>query len=99
LGTRTTLFWLIFAVLDVCAAAALVLFFRKFGEDTPQTRHSAARTMQLVYGLIALIGAAFLVAGITADPVQIRTVVQALIFIVLGLGGIVINRRGMRMAA
>ena len=99
LGPRTTVFWLIFAALDICAAAALVLFFRKFGEDTPETRRAAARTMQLVYGLIALIGAAFLVVGITADPVQIRTVVQALIFIALGAGGIVINRRGLRTAA
>ena len=29
---------------------ALVTFFRKFGEDTPDTRSRAARTMQLVYG-------------------------------------------------
>jgi len=96
---RTTIFWLIFAVLDVCAALALVLFFRRFGEDTPETRLAAARTMQLVYGVIALMGAAFLVVGLTADPVQIRTVVQALIFVTLGGGGIVINRRGIRLAA
>jgi hypothetical protein len=96
---RTTTFWLIFAVLDVCAAGALVMFFRRFGEDTPETRLAAARTMQLVYGAIALIGAAFLGVGLTADPVQIRTVVQALIFVTLGVGGIVINRRGMRLAA
>ena len=96
---KATVFWLIFAVLDVFAAAALVMFFRKFGEDTPETRHSATRAMQLVYSLIGLLGVAFLVLGLTADPVQIKTVVQALIFLALGLGGIIINRRGLRSAA
>jgi len=98
LGGRATLFWMIFAALDVCAAAALVLFFRKYGEDTPATRRGAARAMRLVYGLIVLLGAAFLVVGLSAAPVQYRTVVQALIFIALGAGGILVNRRGMEAA-
>jgi hypothetical protein len=96
---QARLFWLIFAVLDVCAAATLVLFFRKFGEDTPATRRSAARAMRLVYALIILLGVGFLAIGLTAAPVQYRTVVQALIFVTLGGGGIVVNRRGMRAAA
>jgi dipeptide/tripeptide permease len=95
---RARVFWLIFAVLDVCAAAALVLFFRKFGEDTPATRRSAARAMRLVYALIILLGAAFLAIGLSASPVQYRTVVQAVIFVTLGVGGILINRRGMEAA-
>jgi POT family proton-dependent oligopeptide transporter len=92
---RARVFWLMFAVLDVCAAAALVLFFQKFGEDTPATRRSAARAMRLVYALIVVVGAAFLALGLGAAPVQYRTVVQALIFMALGVGGILINRRGM----
>jgi len=96
---RARIFWLIFAVLDVCAAATLVLFFRKFGEDTPATRRSAARAMRLVYALIILLGAAFLAIGLTASPVQYRTVVQAVIFVTLGVGGILINRRGMEAVA
>ena len=95
---RARVFWLIFAVLDVCAAATLVLFFRKFGEDTPATRRSAARAMRLVYALIILLGAAFLAIGLSASPVQYRTVVQAVIFVTLGVGGILINRRGMEAA-
>jgi len=91
---QARVFWLIFAVLDVCAAATLVLFFRKFGEDTPATRRSAARAMRLVYALIILLGAAFLAIGLSASPVQFRTVVQAVIFVTLGVGGILINRRG-----
>jgi len=92
---RARVFWLLFAVLDVCAAAALLLFFRKFGEDSPATRHSAARAMRLVYALIVLLGGAFLALGLGASPVQYRTVVQAVIFVTLGAGGILINRRGL----
>jgi dipeptide/tripeptide permease len=95
---QARVFWLVFAVLDVCAAATLVLFFRKFGEDTPATRRSAARAMRLVYALIILLGAAFLAIGLSASPVQYRTVVQAVIFVTLGVGGILINRRGMEAA-
>ncbi len=91
---RARLFWLLFTVLDVCAAGALVLFSRRFGEDTPATRRSAARAMVVVYGLIAVLGAAFLAVGLAAAPVQVRTVVQALIFLALGGGGIVVVRRG-----
>ena len=96
---QARVFWLIFAVLDVCAAATLVLFFRKFGEDTPATRRSAARAMRLVYALIILLGVGFLAIGLTASPVQYRTVVQAVIFVTLGVGGILVNRRGMEAAA
>jgi MFS family permease len=92
---RAALFWVLFAVLDVGAAGALVLFFRRFGADTPDTRLRAARAMRLVYGLIVLLGLAFLTIGLTAHPVQVRTVVQAVIFVALGTGGIVINRRGL----
>jgi hypothetical protein len=92
---RAALFWVLFAGLDAGAAGALVLFFRRFGEDTPDTRLRAARTMRLVYGLIVLLGLAFLVIGLTAHPVQVRTVVQAVIFVALGIGGMVINRRGL----
>jgi hypothetical protein len=95
IADRTRVFWLIFTVLDVCAAALLILFFRKFGEDTPATRRGAARAMRILYGLIALLGAGFLVLGLSASPVQYRTVVQALIFLALGAGGIAINRRAM----
>jgi dipeptide/tripeptide permease len=94
IGGRATLFWLMFAILDIGAVLAMVAFFKRFGEDTPDTRARATRTMHLVYGVIALLGTAFLVMGLTADPMQIRTIVQSLIFLGLGLGGIVIVRRG-----
>jgi POT family proton-dependent oligopeptide transporter len=89
-ATRT--FWLMFAVLDVIAAASLVLFARKFGTDTPDTRRQAKRVMNLVYALVLLIGIVFCYSAFTTDPVQYRTAVQSVIFLALGGGGLVMNR-------
>jgi dipeptide/tripeptide permease len=88
----TRAFWLMFAVLDVIAAASLVLFARKFGTDTPGTRRQARRVMNVVYALVLLIGVTFCYAAFTADPVQYRTAVQSVIFLALGGGGLVMNR-------
>jgi len=83
-------FWLMFAVLDVIAAAAFVLFARLFGPDTPQTRRQALAVMRVVYAAILLAGGGFLSLAFTQTPVQPRMAVQALLFIGLGLGGLVI---------
>jgi Na+-driven multidrug efflux pump len=91
-GAQARLFWLLFAVLDVVAAAGLVVFARRFGEDTAETRQRAARVMTGVYALIGLLGVAFLIAAVTTSPVQYKTAVQAAIFLLLGGGGLAINR-------
>ena len=91
-GAQARLFWVMFAVLDLVAAAGLVLFARRFGEDTAETRRKAARVMTGVYALIGLLGVAFLIAAVTASPVQYKTAVQAAIFLLLGGGGLAINR-------
>jgi uncharacterized membrane protein len=46
--------------------------------------------------LIAVLGLAFLVMAANADPFQYRTAVQAVIFLVLGGGGLAMNRRRRR---
>jgi hypothetical protein len=81
-------------VLDVVACVGLMLFARAFGADTPQTRSRARVVMNGVYLGIALLGGFFLYVGLSASPAQYRTVVQALIFITLGAGGLVFNRKG-----
>jgi dipeptide/tripeptide permease len=91
-GAQARLFWLLFAVLDVVAAAGLVVFARRFGEDTAETRQRATRVMTGVYALIGLLGVAFLIAAVTTSPVQYKTAVQAAIFLLLGGGGLAINR-------
>jgi proton-dependent oligopeptide transporter, POT family len=99
IGTPTAdgqarLFWLAFAALDVVACVGLMLFARSFGADTPDTRARARVVMNGVYSGIALLGVFFLYQGVSATSVQYRTVVQAVIFVALGGGGLVFNRRG-----
>jgi hypothetical protein len=90
-GTART-FWLLFAVLDVIAAAGLVVFARVFGPDTPATRRRALAVMRVVYATILLLGLAFLYSAFSSAPVQARVAVQALIFVALGIGGLVFSR-------
>jgi len=97
-ASRCQWFWLLFAVLDVCAALGLVVFFRRFGTDTADTRRRAARAMNVAYTLIGSLGLAFLLAGLLAQPIQYRTVVQAVIFLSLGIGGLWFNLHGIAPA-
>ncbi len=90
---RARAFWLMFAALDVVAAAGLVLFSRTFGVDTPETRRRARAIMRGVYGVILLLGGAFLYVAFTSTPVQPRVAVQAIIFMALGTGGLFMSRR------
>jgi proton-dependent oligopeptide transporter, POT family len=89
---RARAFWILFAVLDVIAAAGLVLFARGFGQDTAHTRRRAFLIMRVVYAGVALLGVVFLYAAFASDPVEARTAVQAAIFIALGAGGLLIGR-------
>ena len=92
-GRTATMFWLMFAVLDVVAAGALILFARAFTADTPQTNAKAAVIMRGVYILVFLIGAAFCYTAFAGDSIKYRTLVQAIIFLALGIGGFVIGLR------
>jgi len=90
---RATVFWLLFAALDVVATLGLIAFARAFTADTPETRARAQRAMTGVYALIAVLGVAFIAFAAASHPFQYRTAVQAVIFLALGGGGLVMNRR------
>jgi dipeptide/tripeptide permease len=90
---RARLFWLLFAALDVAAAAGLVLFARAFTADTPETRRRATAVMRAVYAGVLAVGAAFLYTAFAGEQVQPRIAVQAAIFMALGLGGLAMSRR------
>ena len=90
---RVRLFWIMFALLDIVATVGLVWYARAFGQDTADTRRKARVAMVVVYSVILALGGAFLTVALSASPVQIRTLVQSLIFILLGGGGLAISLR------
>ncbi len=88
---RARLFWLLFAALDVVAAVGLILFSRRFGHDTPSARLWTRRIMYGVYVAVLALGAYYLFAAFSTAPVQYRMAVQAIIFLALGGGGLLMN--------
>ena len=80
-------------LLDVVAAAGLVLFARSFSADTVDTRRRARAIMRGVYAAVLLIGGVFLYVAFSAAAVQPRIAVQAAIFIGLGAGGLLMGGR------
>ena len=73
------------------AALLLIVFAKRFGKDTPATRRSAWLVMFFVYAAVALLGVYFLFDAFSGDTPQYRTAVQALIFLALGCGGLIMN--------
>ena len=67
---------------DIC----LILFARAFTANTPQTNARAAVIMRGVYVLVLLIGAAFCVNAFAGAQIKYRVLVQAIIFLALGVG-------------
>jgi vacuolar-type H+-ATPase subunit I/STV1 len=95
-GIRDSLrnFWLIFAALDVVAIVGLLLYNRFFAADTPETNRAARRIMLGVYVLLVALGAWFFYsAGFSAATVNYRTMVQAVIMLLIGTGGVLISAR------
>lgn len=86
-------FWLVFAVLDVVAALGLVVYARQFGTDTKATRQRARVVMGVVYSAIVLLGGWFLWRALGGDEVKPKIAVQAVIFLLLGVGGLWVGRR------
>ncbi len=85
-------FWLIFAALGVLAMAGLVLYNKFFAEDTPQTNRQARYIMIGVYSMLFLLGAWFFYsAAFAGEIVQYKTMVQAIIMLLIGSGGAAIS--------
>jgi proton-dependent oligopeptide transporter, POT family len=86
-------FWFVFIGIAVLGAAGLVFVHRAFGRDTPETRRGARRAMFGVYAGFLLLGSLFLWLAFQESPPQYRMAVQAVIFLLLGGGGLVMNAR------
>jgi len=89
------LFWMIFAVLGVVCLLGMLLYNKFFSEDTPASNRKAWMIMMGIYGVLAVAGLYFLVYSIfLTDQINWRTLVQALILLLLGGGGLRISLRG-----
>jgi hypothetical protein len=86
-------FWLLFVLLDVFAVVGLFLYNRSFAHDTPEAAAKARSIMIGLYGLFVVIGAGFLWKALFGGAeVSYKTLVQALILTLLGVGGVLISR-------
>lgn len=88
------LFWMIFAALDFVAMLGLLWYNRTLAADTPANNARARQIMIVVYGILLVIGAYFLYASVSdAETIKYRTMIQALIMLVLGAGGMIVSRK------
>ena len=88
-------FWLIFAGLGIFCLAGMLLYDRYFSDDTPKTNRQAWRIMFGVYSVIGVAGIFFLIQAVfLAEQIQWKTLVQSLIMLALGGGGILISLKG-----
>lgn len=84
-------FWLIFAGLGVFAMGGLITYNKIFVEDTPATNRLAWRVMLVVYIVLAILGVWYFSTSLTGEEVSYKTLVQAVIMLVIGGGGIAIS--------
>ena len=88
------LFWMIFAGLGLIALAGLLLYNRFFAEDTPATNHRARKFMIAIYTLLLVLGGWFFyTSALGAEVVSYKTMVQAVIMLLIGAGGMGISLR------
>jgi len=88
-----TRFWLMFAALDLVALIGLLLYNRFFAVETPAAVSSARTIMIGIYIGLILLGGWFLVDSLSVSPPAYRTMVQAVIMLLIGIGGIAISLR------
>ncbi len=93
-------FWLIFAILDVVAMGGLVVYNRLFAEATEKSNRLARQVMIVVYaGLVALGGHFFYSSTLAAETLAYRTLVQSLLMLIIGIGGLIISAKRRNPAA
>jgi dipeptide/tripeptide permease len=91
-------FWLIFAALDIVAMAGLLWYNRTLAADTPQNNARARQVMSGVYVLIILVGMYFFYVAALGSTVKYRIMVQAIIMLLLGAGGVYISMKHQRQS-
>ncbi|NOR13074.1 MAG: hypothetical protein GQ545_07450 [Candidatus Aminicenantes bacterium] len=89
---KIKIFWLIFAVLGIVCLVGMLLYNKFFSEDTPETNRRAWKVMLGIYFILAASGLYFVIYSIfLADQIQWRTLIQSLILLIMGGGGMRIS--------
>ena len=91
---KIQMFWLIFAVLGVVCLVGMLLYNKFFSVDTPETNLKAWKIMLGIYVVLASAGVYFLISSLFfAEQIQFRTLIQAVIMMGLGGGGVFISMK------
>jgi proton-dependent oligopeptide transporter, POT family len=84
-------FWLIFVALDIVGAIGLLAYNRAFAADTPKANADARKIMIGIYVVLLACGAWFLVSALAGAEADYKTMVQAIIMILIGIGGLLVS--------
>jgi len=71
----------------------MLWFGKKFSTPSPRAERQAWRIMRGLYTILIVIGLVFLVVSLASSPVKWKSVIQALIMLALGSGGILSQRK------
>ena len=86
------LFWLIFAGLGLFCLVGMLLYNRFFSKDTDIAKKRAWKIMLGVYIVLSVAGIYFVAEALfLSDQIQWKTLVQELIILLLGSGGVLIS--------
>jgi dipeptide/tripeptide permease len=85
-------FWMIFAILGLVCMVGMLLYNKFFSQDTPATNRRAWAIMLGIYLIFAVAGGYFFVqAAFLEEEVQWRMLVQSLILLGMGAGGLLLS--------
>ena len=89
-------FWLLFVALDIAGAVGLLAYNRAFALDTPKANADARKIMIGIYGCLLAAGAWFFLSSLRGPEVAYKTLVQAVIMVLIGIGGLLVSFTGRR---
>ncbi|MBI3194458.1 MAG: hypothetical protein HYZ34_08350, partial [Ignavibacteriae bacterium] len=87
-------FWMIFAGLGIFATVGLFLYNKFFSADTPETNRKARSIMLGIYSVLILLSIWFFYKSVFGGAtIAYKTMVQAIIMLIIGVGGVVISAK------